>query len=55
MLQMKGIDIISFTCDKISFSRGIDVVREKIKGFAQKKINLPPGKQLIFRYGPLIL
>lgn len=27
--------------------RGIDVVRNKIKGFAQKKVSLPPGRHKI--------
>ena len=30
-----------------SDSRGIDVVRNKIKSFAQKKVTLPPGKHKI--------
>jgi replication factor C subunit 2/4 len=30
-----------------SDSRGIDVVRSKIKSFAQKKVNLPPGRHKI--------
>jgi replication factor C subunit 2/4 len=28
-------------------SRGIDVVRNKIKAFAQKKVTLPPGRHKI--------
>jgi hypothetical protein len=28
-------------------SRGIDVVRNKIKGFAQRKVTLPPGRHKI--------
>lgn len=28
----------------LSFPRGIDVVREKIKLFAQKKVTLPEGQ-----------
>ena len=41
-------------------SRGIDVVRNKIKSFAQKKVTLPPGKHKIVildeadRYGFLL-
>jgi len=30
-----------------SDERGIDVVRNRIKGFAQKKVSLPPGRQKI--------
>ena len=30
-----------------SDDRGIDVVRNKIKMFAQKKVNLPPGRHKI--------
>jgi DNA polymerase III delta prime subunit len=29
------------------YSRGIDVVRNKIKSFAQKKVTLPPGRHKI--------
>lgn len=31
----------------ISLGRGIDVVRNRIKAFAQKKVTLPPGKHKI--------
>lgn len=40
-------------------NRGIDVVRNKIKAFAQKKVTLPPGRHKIVildeadRYGGL--
>lgn len=43
-----------------SDERGIDVVRNRIKGFAQKKVTLPPGRQKIVildeadRYGLII-
>ena len=30
-----------------SLPRGIDVVRNKIKAFAQKKVTLPPGRHKI--------
>ena len=30
-----------------SDERGIDVVRNRIKGFAQKKVTLPPGRHKI--------
>ncbi|WEW61896.1 replication factor C subunit 4 [Emydomyces testavorans] len=30
--------------DEVSSTPGIDVVRNRIKGFAQKKVTLPPGK-----------
>jgi replication factor C subunit 2/4 len=30
-----------------TFGRGIDVVRNKIKMFAQKKVTLPPGRHKI--------
>lgn len=30
-----------------SSERGIDVVRNKIKGFAQQKVTLPPGRHKI--------
>ncbi|KAG5518040.1 hypothetical protein PMAC_003226 [Pneumocystis sp. 'macacae'] len=30
-----------------SDERGIDIVRNRIKGFSQKKVNLPPGKHKI--------
>ncbi len=30
-----------------TLSRGIDVVRNKIKSFAQKKVTLPPGRHKI--------
>jgi replication factor C subunit 2/4 len=34
-----------------SDARGIDVVRNKIKMFAQKKVNLPPNKHKIIILG----
>jgi len=34
-----------------SDARGIDVVRNKIKMFAQKKVTLPPGKHKIIILG----
>ena len=34
-----------------SNDRGIDVVRNKIKGFAQQKVTLPPGKHKIIILG----
>lgn len=33
--------------DIVFFYRGIDVVRNKIKMFAQKKVTLPPSKHKI--------
>ena len=30
-----------------AFVRGLDVVRNRIKGFAQKKVTLPPGRHKI--------
>ncbi len=44
MPPMKGTEL----CLMWTF-RGIDVVREKIKGFAQKKINLGQGNSLSYR------
>ncbi|KAJ7952362.1 Replication factor C subunit like [Quillaja saponaria] len=37
----ENVNIITFSC------RGIDVVRNKIKMFAQKKVTLPPGRHKI--------
>jgi replication factor C subunit 2/4 len=31
----------------LTVQTGIDVVRNRIKGFAQKKVTLPPGRQKI--------
>lgn len=31
----------------MNVARGIDVVRNKIKAFAQKKVTLPPGRHKI--------
>ena len=36
-----------FTEWLMKVSRGIDVVRNKIKAFAQKKVTLPPGRHKI--------
>lgn len=41
MRQTDGKDIKWLVC------RGIDVVRNKIKMFAQKKVTLPPGRHKI--------
>jgi len=46
MLRMTGLDICG--CVPLTFfSRGIDIVRNKIKMFAQKKVHLPPGRHKI--------
>jgi len=37
----------NFSLLLIPWHRGIDVVRNKIKGFAQKKVTLPPGRHKI--------
>lgn len=34
-------------CHVLRLCRGIDVVRNKIKMFAQKKVTLPPGRHKI--------
>lgn len=36
-----------FVITLIFLYRGIDVVRNKIKMFAQKKVTLPPGKHKV--------
>lgn len=38
------LDMDSKSARLIEPSSGIDVVRNRIKGFAQKKVTLPPGK-----------
>jgi hypothetical protein len=48
---MKGgvtqkVDALRVVSD-LNFGRGIDVVRNKIKTFAQKKVTLPPGRHKI--------
>ena len=35
------------SCFVLRFHRGIDVVRNKIKAFAQKKVTLPAGRHKI--------
>lgn len=48
MPQMKGVYSFIFGFrESERDSRGIDVVRNKIKGFAQKKVTLPPGRHKI--------
>ena len=48
MLRMNGNITSSLPVWCITDSdRGIDVVRNKIKGFAQKKVTLPPGRHKI--------
>jgi replication factor C subunit 2/4 len=36
---------VDFSCIKLTHAPGIDVVRNRIKGFAQKKVTLPQGRQ----------
>src|SRR5258706_14636123 len=49
MLLMNGKSFLSTSRMDIdtSLHRGIDVVRNKIKTFAQKKVTLPPGRHKI--------
>lgn len=45
-----GKDCLSYLLNGLWFDchdRGIDVVRNKIKMFAQKKVTLPPGRHKI--------
>lgn len=49
MLQMNGVYYWhrSYISQNWSILSGIDVVRNKIKAFAQKKVTLPPGRHKI--------
>lgn len=48
MRQMKGeLERSSSAIHTSSSGRGIDVVRNKIKSFAQRKVTLPPGRHKI--------
>ena len=38
---------VGLVCPTYVLARGIDVVRNKIKAFAQKKVTLPPGRHKI--------
>ena len=45
MLAMKGVgDMMRTYVQELSCFTGIDVVRNRIKGFAQKKVTLPQGR-----------
>ena len=45
---MKGMTLTTNFYDALTrVHRGIDVVRNKIKVFAQKKVTLPPGRHKI--------
>ena len=47
---MRGgqIYIFTFFTERLThLPRGIDVVRNKIKAFAQKKVTLPPGRHKV--------
>ena len=49
MLRMNGkVTSFSLVWCIMDSDRGIDVVRNKIKAFAQKKVTLPPGRHKIF-------
>lgn len=39
--------MLRYNIDAYTYARGIDVVRNKIKAFAQKKVTLPPGRHKI--------
>ena len=54
MLELNASDeryVLPKTYQRLSMTyilnRGIDVVRNKIKAFAQKKVTLPPGRHKI--------
>lgn len=48
MLQMRGALLYRLPVSSSdTLHRGIDVVRNKIKSFAQKKVTLPPGRHKI--------
>jgi hypothetical protein len=47
MHLMNGAGFLCISYASLISSSGIDVVRNKIKAFAQKKVTLPPGRHKI--------
>ena len=45
MSEVCGMIIVLKRRDAENLVQGIDVVRDRIKGFAKKKVTLPPGRQ----------